>query len=205
MGDKEEKKRTQNLNPIRLSDGEQEISEFEITEFDPHLYETLKEFYDKDLKLWVKSLDYKDHLFSVDTIDAHYSYDEDKETLIKDCRGKREELGCGAIEVKAFYKKATKTLPARILLDVQLTPDYEKDFEIVPFHRDEEENQKAIETFMKKFIFKPYSLLDNVIGIEINFNKVFYEPEELRKVQDILLEIDEISKRLKFFEGNLSL
>ena len=66
---------------------------------------------------------------------------------------------------------------------MELTPDYQKDYEIIPFHKNDNENQKAIEAFMTKYITKPFEYLENVVGVEINFNKVFYKPEKLREVK----------------------
>ncbi len=51
-------------------------------------------------------------------------------------------------------------------------PDYQKDYEIIPFHRDEVANRAAIAAFMAKYITKPFEYLENVVGVEINFNKV---------------------------------
>ena len=76
--------------------------------------------------------------------------------IVKFVKGKYEELGCGKIVVKAAFKKVTKKTPERIEITVELTPDYQKDYEIIPFHRDEGENQKAIEAFMAKYITKPF-------------------------------------------------
>jgi len=205
LAEEEEKKRIQKLNPVRLSNGEREISEFEITEFVPNLYDNLKEFFDEDLKPWVKSLDYKDHRFYVHPKSGRYSYDEEKETLIIDSKGKRNELGCGKIIVKPSYKKATKSHPFQIVINVMLAPDYEKDFEIIPFHRDENENRKAIEAFMKKYIHKPFIYKDNVAGVEINFNKIFYEPEKIGKVASILEDIAQLEDDHKSLEKVLGL
>jgi type I restriction enzyme M protein len=124
---------------------------------------------------------------------------------IKEALGKREELGCGKIVVKAALKKATKTQPERIEITVELTPDYQKDYEIIPFHRNEAANQAAIAAFMAKYITKPFECLENVVGVEINFNKVFYKPENLRSVEEILGEIDALDKELKALEENLTL
>ena len=43
---------------------------------------------------------------------------------------------------------------------------------------------------MAKYITRPFEYLDNVVGVEINFNKVFYQPEQLRDVATILAEIE---------------
>ncbi len=43
-------------------------------------------------------------------------------------------------------------------------PDYQKDYEIIPYHRDPDENQEAIAAFMAKYITKPFEYLENVVG-----------------------------------------
>ncbi|MEA5504213.1 hypothetical protein VB735_14030 [Halotia wernerae UHCC 0503] len=83
---------------------------------------------------------------------------------------------------------------------MELTPDYQKDYEIIPFHRDEVANRVAIEAFMAKYITKPFEYLENVVGVEINFNKVFYQPEKLRSVEEILGEIAALDEELKGLE-----
>lgn len=134
-----------------------------------------------------------------------YWFDAERETLVKEALGEREELGCGKIVVKAALKKGTRTQPERIEVTVELTPDYQKDYEIIPFHRDEGENWAAIAAFMAKYITKPFEYLENVVGVEINFNKVFYKPETLRSVEEILGEIAALDEELKALEKSLSL
>ena len=65
---------------------------------------------------------------------------------------------------------------------------------------DEHENQREVEAFMQKYVFKPYVLGKNVVGVELNFNKEFYVPEKLDSVKDILAELDDLSKELKEIE-----
>ena len=141
----------------------------------------------------------------ITTVDAKYYYDADKETLIKEANGKKEELGCGKIIVSANYKKATKKLAERIEICVELTADYQKDYEIVPFHKDAVANQASIEAFMARYISKPFVYLENVVGVELNFNKIFYKPETLRSVSDISADIAELDQQLKVLEAELVL
>ena len=102
--------------------------------------------------------------------------------------------------MKAAFKKASKTQAERIEITVELTPDYQKDYEIIPFHRDEVVNREAIAVFMAKYITKPFEYLENVVGVEINFNKVFYKPEKLRSVEEILGEISVLHEELRELE-----
>jgi len=116
-----------------------------------------------------------------------------------------EELGCGKIVIKSTYKKATKTQKEQILLSVELIPDYQKDYEIIPYSRNEKTNQQNIQEFMTKYISKPFDYLDNTIGVEINFNKIFYTPEILRPLSDILTDLKKIDDNLKSLEMELKL
>ena len=58
------------------------------------------------------------------------------------------------------------------------------------------ENANEINAFMDKYIYKPYTLGKNTVGVEINFNKEFYVPEKLESVEDILKEIEGLDKEL---------
>lgn len=58
---------------------------------------------------------------------------------------------------------------------------------------------------MNRYIFKPYSLLDNAVGVEVNFNKEFYVPETVKSVESILKELAEIDKQLINIEKTLCL
>ena len=58
---------------------------------------------------------------------------------------------------------------------------------------------------MCRYIFKPYRLLDNTVGVEVNFNKEFYVPENVEPVDSILTEIAEIDEELDSLEKGLEL
>ena len=58
---------------------------------------------------------------------------------------------------------------------------------------------------MAKNVFKPFEYLDNVIGVEINFNKVFYTPVKLREIAEIKLDLVDLEKDLVNLEKDLSL
>ena len=53
---------------------------------------------------------------------------------------------------------------------------------------------------MKKYVFKPYVLDKNVVGVELNFNKEFYVPEKIDKVEDVLEEIKALKNELEGIE-----
>ena len=220
-----EDRTSEKLHPIQLSNGESEITEFVITSAvngfcrvgkaqRAHANDgisggqnlpTLLEYFEHDLKPFIASLDYKEQPLVVTTRNAQYHFDNEQETLIKTVKGEAEALGCGKIVVKAALKNANKTQAERIEISVELTPDYQKDYEIIPFHADPDTNQAAIQSFMAKYIRKPFVYLENVVGVEINFNKIFYQPEKLREVSVIMDEIAALDQELKALEAELAL
>lgn len=198
-----EGKASEKLTPLSLNNGEREITEFAITTFDKEKYASLADYFERDIKPFVASLDYKEQPLVVTTSEAKYYFDTELETLIKENAEKKEVLGCGKVVIKSALKAASKTQPARIEISVELTPDYQKDYEIIPFHKDQANNQFAIEAFMAKYISKPFTYLENVVGVELNFNKIFYKPEKLREVSEILNDIAMLDNDLKALEAEL--
>lgn len=198
-----EDKSSLKLKPLKLETEARTMTDFVITE--PGAFASLKEAYEQDIKPFVSGLDYQEQPLVVTTKAGLYRFDAERETLIKEGLGKQEALGCGKIEVKAGLKKKTKTRPERIEMAVALKPDEQKDYEIIPFCKDEAKNRAAIEAFMAKYITKPFEYLENVVGVEINFNKVFYVPEVLRPVEEILREIAALDEELKGLEEELVL
>jgi type I restriction enzyme M protein len=115
-------------------------------------------------------------------------------------------LGCGKIVIRAALKKDSKTKqPKSINITTELTQNFQKDYEIIPYSPDEATNQQNIADFMAKYVFKPFEYLDNVIGVEINFNKVFYIPVKLEEVSTLTANLSELEKELKNLENDLAL
>lgn len=205
-----EGKTSEKLTPLSLSNGEREITQFVITCIDfeksgEQNLPPLREYFEQYLKPFITSLDYKEQPLVAVTSQGKYYFDNDRETLIKENAGKKEVLGCGKIVVKAALKSASKTQPERIEISVELAPDYQKDYEIIPFHKDVAANQEAIAAFMARYISKPFQYLENVVGVELNFNKIFYQPEKLREVDEILGEIAALDEELQALEAVLAL
>lgn len=198
------------LKPVKISqaatDGAPsiELTDFDISTFDKALYTSIEDYYESSLKPLVAQLDYKEHHLRVHTADKAYWYDADRETIVEESKGSIRNLGCGKIVIKASLKKASKTKPATIEITAELTPDYQKDYEIIPYSPRADENQQHIAQFMARYITKPFEYLDNVIGAEINFNKVFYRPEKLRDVADITADLAMLENELKQLEKNLN-
>lgn len=58
---------------------------------------------------------------------------------------------------------------------------------------------------MAKHVTKPFNYLDNIIGVEINFNKVFYKPEPLRDIIEITADLMQLEDDLTNLEKDLVL
>jgi len=199
------------LNPIKIvqaaSDDSPaiELTEFEIATFDKAQFNSLNDYFENYLKPQIAELDYKEKNLKVVTEKATYWYDADQESIVQESKGKLKLLGCGKIVLKATLKKQVKTKEALITIAVELIPDYQKDYEIVTYSPNPIENQQRIDDFTAKYITKPFEYLDNVIGAEINFNKVFYQPEQLREVGDIVTDLQDLDIELKELENELAL
>lgn len=197
------------LNPVKITvkddAGTTTIEDFEITDFDKTKHTSLEAIFNEEIKPNIAGLDYKEQQLKVVTKKATYWYDGEKDTIIEETAGKQTELGCGKIVIKTAYKKPTKTKEACITISLELTKDLQKDYEIIPYSPDETENQKWIADFMAKYVIKPFEYVDNVIGVEINFNKVFYTPEKLREVSAINADLEGLENDLTNLEKELAL
>lgn len=180
-----------------------ELSDFEIKKLDAKKYNSLNHYFVESVKPLIASLDYKDLDLKVVTNKVTYYFDSEIETIVEETKGSKTELGNGKIVIKASFKKATKTKDAYITITTELTPDYEKDYEIIPYAPDEVENQQNIANFMAKYITKPFRYIENTIGVEINFNKVFYKPEQLRSLSKITNDLQQLEDDLSNLEKEL--
>lgn len=206
--DKEEK--SIKLTPIKITQADEEnpieITEFDITTFDKTKYSSLENYFETGIKPLLAELDYKEKNLTVFIKDASYYYDADKDTLIEQTKKEKTELGCGKIVIKASLKRDSKIKQAKsISITTELTKDLQKDYEIIPYSPDGAINHKNIVDFMANYVFKPFEYLDNVVGVEINFNKVFYTPVKLEEVSTITANLDDLEKVLKNLENDLAL
>ena len=206
----ESRVKSRKLNPtwIRQTDDAGgpfiELDSFRITTFDKTQHTSLSEYYASVIAPLVAQLDYKEKKLCIGTAAATYWYDTDRETIIEEtANGQQTTLGCGRIVVKSVYKKATKTAPAGIDILVELTPDYQKDYEIVAYDPDPARNRQQIDAFMARHVTRPFRYMENVVGVEINFNKVFYQPETLRPVYQILDDLATLEAKLSALETDL--
>jgi type I restriction enzyme M protein len=176
--------------------GMKAINEMVITKFEDKNYSSLANYYEDYFKSFVNDFDYKDDAFVlIDKQGNSFHYNDEKETIVvKDKDQKESYLGNGKIVIKSTYKKKTSTKEEHILVTAEITKDFQKDFEIVPFNPNEEQNRKDIDNFMSKYVKKPFEYLENVIGVEINFNKIYYKNYSQFDVNKTLAEIESLEK-----------
>lgn len=187
--------------------GMKAINEMVITKFEDKNYSSLANYYESSFKSFLNDFDYKDEAFVlIDKQGNTFRYDNNKETIVvKDKKQKESFLGNGKIVIKSTYKKKTATKEEHILVTAEVTKDLQKDYEIISFNPDEEKNQQNIANFMAKYITKPFEYLDNTIGVEINFNKVFYVPEKLRSTIKIISDLKQLENDLANLEKELAI
>lgn len=197
------------LNPIKvyqkIDDEDIEITQFYIADYNKEKFDSLFDYFTKHIKPLVSKFDQTIPYLSVDTEQAKYYFDTEKESIVAIHEKGADVMGNGKILIKSSFKKATKTKEARIEISVELTPDYEKDYEIIPYSPNEEENQQNIADFMAKYITKPFVYINNTIGVEINFNKVFYKPEKLRSLEEITIVLNDLANELSDLEKELAI
>lgn len=174
-----------NIQKVVLGNDEETITE--INNLTPDAGKALK---DK-----LKAYDYQEKSIDVYVSDdKFYRYDTGRDTILCFEDGMSRPLGCGNFNFDLVTSKGTKSLK------VSLTKRFTSDYEIIPHHFNAEANKAEIDAFMQKYIFKPYTLGGNYVGVELNFNKEFYVPEKIEAVDDILKEIAELDEKLKEIE-----
>lgn len=197
------------LDPVKITVTDETdtvtFKEFEITAFDKAKHPSLDAKFNEEIKPNIAGLDCREQNLKVFTKKATYWYDSDKDTIIEEIGSKQTELGCGKIVIKSTFKKASKSKSASIVITVEIIKDLQKDYEVIPYSPVEIENQHWIADFMVKYVTKPFEYVDNVIGVEINFNKVFYIPEKLRTVTEINLELKNLERDLIKLEKEIAI
>lgn len=123
-----------------------------------------------------------------------YGYDRDASSVTVEENGGVRRLGNGIFKFSLGTSKKLKNLK------VSIEPRKTTDYEIIPYHFDEAQNKEEIDNFMAKYVFKPFTLEKDVIGVEVNFNKEFYVPEPVEPVEDILKEIKGLNSELEGIE-----
>lgn len=203
------------LKPNRIiQNGEEGIftlTTFELSDYDKTKFNSIFDCFEATIAPAINAFDYKENQLIVASSGKFYTYNSDEETILETkseedaCKGIGKRLGCGKIQIKSTFKKATKTADAKYSITAELLPDLQKDYEIIPYSPNDEENHANIAAFMAKYITRPFEYLDRSIGVEINFNKVFYQPEKLDKIEDILSELKKLDNNLATLESSLTL
>lgn len=114
--------------------------------------------------------------------------------------GEHEQLGNGVLSIQ--YSLTRSGAPK---CTVKISDAISKDTEIIPFYPNTADNDRAIMDFLTRYVSKPFRLLDNTVGVEVNFNKEFYVPETVEQVETILAEIADIDRDLANLEKELGL
>ena len=126
---------------------------------------------------------------------------EDNEVVRTSYAGIHEYLGSGTINVLLGYNKRRE----EYAISAKISDCLNKYTEIILFDPNPEVNAQAIKDFLARYIYKPYTIGDNVVGVEVNFNKEFYVPEMVEPVDSILAEIAEIEKDIANLQKELTL
>ncbi|NLK47344.1 MAG: N-6 DNA methylase [Bacteroidales bacterium] len=158
----------------------------------------------------LKSYNFKEDDFKVVCEkDKVYCVDEDNSII---CRQNADSPNGGSVgfQPTTYYGYGTfniKTAKSKEFTNVviEIVPVYTNDYEIIPYSPNEEENQQQIADFVARYVSKPFEYRDNVVGVELNFNKEFYVPETVETVSDILKDLAELSSELKTLEKEFEL
>lgn len=143
-------------------------------------------------QLFKNKENFDEDLIIEDDYGNQFVYSPIENTLV--VNGKAQ--GCADLVVKLKYNKPKVTQKEKIhesvSIDVYFEPLWEKDEEKIPYSN--EDNDQSIRDFMKQWVSeddKNYQLLNNTVGVEINFNDVFENNQfKLRTVADILHDIE---------------
>lgn len=108
-------------------------------------------------------------------------------------------MGCGELKVKVSWDMKA----GGVKVAVEAVPVLDKDYEIIPYRPSLDENDAEIQAFLSKWVRKRYILEDNNVGVEVNFNKVFYKPVVLRSTAEIAADIRAVDGELDALEKEL--
>jgi type I restriction enzyme M protein len=124
-----------------------------------------------------------------------YSIDEQK-CIIKN----EQNLGYGTFIFKFSVSKATAKKESSVSLSCSIESVWSKDEEKINYSNID--NESSIKEFLVEWVSDNISdieILDNVIGVEINFNSIFSKNVKERKTVDILDDIKKLNHLLREF------
>lgn len=146
----------------------------------------------------IKAFDFRNE--KIEIISKHgtvFTFDSDNNTILEIAAdGTITDHGCGKFTTKIATSKKDGAV-----LKLQIEPYYYTDYEIIAYNPNKEENQALIKSFLDKYVFKEYyftqAQTEPVVGVELNFNKEFYQPEEIGSVDELLSDIAKLDEELK--------
>lgn len=121
-----------------------------------------------------------------------YSIDENN-CIIKSNSNDIINLGYGTISLKSSFSKATAKKEESISIAATLESVWIKDEEKIGYS--DHDNTLAINEFLTQWVAEDLNdieILNNQVGVEINFNSVFPKEITIRKTIDILKEIQDL-------------
>lgn len=113
-----------------------------------------------------------------------------------------EVLGAGKITFRPVLSGGPST-PASFSIKAEVSAIQDKDYEIIPYSPDADNNEAGIQEFIKQWVRRQYILGENSVGVEVNFNKIFYKPVLLRSTKEIAAEIKIIDADMAKLEVEL--
>ena len=113
-----------------------------------------------------------------------------------------EALGLGVLSVRAKVAKSKGVELAKV--EVLLDRLLEKDNETVVYSSDEAVNNRLIADFLTRWVHEPWCLHGAKTGSEINFNRIFPKPSNIRPTQDILKDIAAVEAEMALLEAEIA-
>lgn len=102
-------------------------------------------------------------------------------------------LGKGRLNWKFGHQKKAGTHSVKFIIE----PLTQSDYEIIPYSPNEQENEVNIQKFLDRYVFKKYVRRTNTVGVKLNFNKEFYNPEVRYDADDILEKVNKLERDIK--------
>ena len=130
-----------------------------------------------------------------------FFYVSDLHTIVKQTTDKHMQMGNGQIVVRPRWSARTHKLS----LSAVLLPLFYDDYEFTPYSHHQPTNAQLIQSHLAKNVPSPFKLCESRVGVEINFNTFFHQPESLRSVDDIMADVMQLNQRLRVLEQQLDL
>ncbi len=144
----------------------------------------------KSVNDFIKSFDNELQSLTIFTEDDLYYTIDENNCVIKNDGINEINLGYGAINIKASFIKANAKKEAGIAISALIEQVWTKDEEKISFSFDN--NDKKIKDFLMEWVsdnLNEIEILDNIIGVEVNFNSLFEYKIKIRSTSEIMNEI----------------